>query len=91
MSLRWSTTLIVTVVANTGAVLWVSQVLPNVTGVMFGGVVAASLIAGIVLWVAGAVTHNKPLSEIAQGLVLGAVLGFLGGFVSCFALIANMN
>ena len=91
MSLRWSTALLAAAVVIVGAVLWVSGVAPNITGVIFGGGIAASLIAGTGLWIAGGMTRNSGWREIGQGLVLGGVLGFVGGFVSCFALISNFN
>lgn len=91
MSLRWSTTLIVAAVAIVGAVLWISGVLPGITGWVFGGAVVVSLVAGIAVWIAGASTNNGEWRQLDQALVLGAVLGFVGGFVSCFALITNYN
>jgi tetrahydromethanopterin S-methyltransferase subunit E len=66
------------------AVTWISfNVLVAFAALVIG--VPAALLLGTVLWVAAALGKAATVRQVGQGLVLGALLGFVGGFVSCFA------
>ena len=48
-------------------------------------VVPVSLVLGVVVWSVGTIAKKLTAARIGQGMVLGALLGLIGGALSCFA------